>query len=287
MKRVIITGANGQLGADIVQHMAKCVDDVLQLSHTQIDITDKFAVENLIKEYKPDVFINTAAYHHVDLCEDHPDLAISVNATAPAYIAELSAINKFKFVHFSTDYVFDGSKSSPYNESDITNPLNQYGISKSIGEQQILEANPDSLILRVSALYGIQPCRAKKGLNFVKLMLKLAKDRGEVKVVNDEFVSPTSTESIAHMLPRLLVNDLNGIVHLTAEGACSWYEFAEEIFKQTKTNVILMVATSDDFPAKTNRPKYSVLENRILKEANMNDMPHWKESLQRYLKYNL
>lgn len=287
MKRVIITGANGQLGADIVQHMVKCVDDVLQLSHSQIDITDKLAVENLIKEYKPDVFINTAAYHHIDLCEDHPDLALSVNAIAPAYIAELSALNKFKFVHFSTDYVFDGSKSSPYNESDTTNPLNQYGVSKSIGEQQILETNPDALILRVSALYGIQPCRAKKGLNFVKLMLKLAKEKGDVKVVNDEFVSPTSTESIAQMLPRLLVNDLSGIVHLTAEGSCSWYEFAEEIFHQSKTDVRLLVASPDDFPAKTNRPKYSVLENSILRRANLNDMPHWKESLQRYLKYNL
>lgn len=282
-KRIAITGANGQLGADIVDIFRKRGDQVFMINHEEIDITHSTALIQMLNAIQPDILVNTAAYHHVDLCEQFPESAMLVNTNAPTMMAYYCKQNGVKFVHFSTDYVFDGTKGSFYTEDDEPNPLNQYGLSKRLGELGVMRVNPDSLILRVSALYGKHPCRAKAGLNFVQLMLKIASEKGEVKVVRDEFVSPTSTFSIAQKLPELIDADLKGIVHLTSQGSCSWYEFAEAIFEGARTNVRLLAATSSDFPAKTPRPANSVLENAVLKNARLNEMPHWRESLRDYL----
>lgn len=169
--------------------------------------------------------------------------------------------------YISTDYVFDGKKASPYVETDVASPLNAYGISKLAGEHCTAAAVPKHFVLRVSAIYGHQPCRAKGGLNFVELMLKLARERDKLRVVDDEFVSPTPTVQIAQQLVALSRSNQYGLYHGTAEGSCSWYEFAREIFNVTGTQVRLEKADPGEFPAKVKRPKYSVLENSALKAA--------------------
>lgn len=283
MKKVLITGANGQLGSDLVLSFSQSGYEVIIRTHDDLDIGNFAEVKNQLDLIKPDLLINTAAFHHVDLCEADRDKAMLINAEAPANMARVCKDLNIRFVHFSTDYVFDGMKNEPYTETDIPAPLNVYGDSKMLGEQLIASHCTDYLIIRVSAIYGKYPCRAKNGLNFIQLMLKLAHEKGEVKVVDDEFVSPTATKNIAMQLPVLLDENINGIIHMTSEGACSWHEFAREIFDYTKTQVILHKASSNDFPAKTPRPKYSVMENTVLKSRNINKMMHWKDALHTYL----
>jgi dTDP-4-dehydrorhamnose reductase len=282
-KTVLITGANGQLGSDIAKEFMANGFTVISFTHVLADITNFAKMREIIEIHKPQIVINAAAYHNVDLCEANPEKAMEVNFLAPENLAKICYEKFIQFIHFSTDYVFDGEKNSPYLESDEAKPLNEYGKSKLAGEEAVLEANPNALILRVSALYGKNPCRAKNGLNFVQLMLKKASENADLKVVSDEFVSPTSTESIAKILPHLVEINLNGIVHLTSEGSCSWYEFAKEIFTYSVLNPSLSEAKSTDFPGKTPRPKYSVLENARLKSIDTMQMPDWKTSLHNYL----
>ncbi len=279
----MITGANGQLGSDLNDVLSSGGYKIIALTHQDADLADSKKIIDLLNEYQPNVFINTAAFHHVDQCEADLEKAMLINATAPALIAGICKERNITFIHFSTDYVFDGEKGSPYLETAIANPLNNYGISKRKGEEAILLINPNAIIIRVSAIYGKNPCRAKNGLNFVQLMLKKANENADLKVVDDEIVSPTSTESIANCVYELLNKNLSGIIHMTSEGSCSWFEFAQEIFNYSKTPANLTAAKSTDFPAKTPRPKYSVLENEVLKKNDLNFMPHWKTALHLYL----
>lgn len=284
MIKVMITGANGQLGADILSVLQHKKFDVLGLTHQDVDIGDIDRFKQLFDLHQPDVLINTAAFHNVNACELDPSTAKYINTDAPARMAALCTLHQKRFIHFSTDYVFDGAKGIPYTEDDQTAPLNVYGETKRAGESQVLLCGPDHLVLRVSALYGHHPCRAKNGLNFIRLMLKLAAEKGEVTVVDDEYVSPTSTRNIAEMIP-LILNDtsLEGIVHLTSEGECSWYDFAAEIFSYTHTPVKLNKAAPSTTPPEIRRPKYSVLENRKWNASGFPKMNHWKASLFQYL----
>ena len=283
MKTIIITGANGQLGSDLCQILGEAGHNIIGLTHADADVSNFQKMKELIVANKADTFINTAAFHHVDQCEADLQKAMQVNCEGPAQIADFCFEKGIRFIHFSTDYVFDGKKKAPYLETDIPHPLNNYGLSKWKGEEAILKANPNALILRVSAIYGVFPCRAKNGLNFVQLMLKKAAENAELRVVNDEQVSPTSTLSIAKMVNIILNHTLNGVVHLTSEGSCSWYDFAKEIFDYMGIEAKLSTASSSDFPAKTPRPSYSVLENYKLKQLQINHMPHWKDALHVYL----
>lgn len=283
MTKVLITGANGQLGSDIVLAMQQAGYDTIGLTHQDIDVGNLMQVKKVLMYYNPHIVINTAAFHHVDQCETDHKQATLINATSPAFMARMCRYFNMQLIHFSTDYVFGGDKSSPYLETDVTVPLNVYGKSKREGELKIQAEGAQHLILRVSALYGKKPCRAKSGLNFIQLMLKLAREKGEVKVVDDEFVSPTSTGNVAAILPTLIQRELQGIVHLTSEGHCSWHDFAHEIFSYCQTDVKLNRATSADFISKTPRPKYSVLENAILHHNGIRDMKHWKDALHEYL----
>lgn len=280
--KIAVFGANGQLGSDIVKLLEKN-HEVTKLTHADADLGDGAAILNILNSINPDAIINTAAFHHAEQCEQDPQKAESINVLAPSIMAEYAATHHAKFIHFSTDYVFDGNQHKPYIETDQAKPLNVYGQSKLKGEQQVLSKNPEAVVMRVSGLYGMSPCRAKNGLNFVQLMLKLAKEKGEVKVVDDEFVSPTYTRNIAEQVEKILHSNISGIVHSTSEGSCSWNQFANEIFTRTGTQVILHKAVSADFPAKVPRPHYSVLENAKLKEAGINVMLPWQEALQQYL----
>jgi dTDP-4-dehydrorhamnose reductase len=186
-------------------------------------------------------------------------------------------------MHVSTDYVFDGAKGRPYEESDAPNPLSVYGNTKLSGEYFVRSTANKHFVLRTSAIYGRSPCRAKGGLNFIELMMKLATDRGEVHVVDDEVVTPTSTVDLAGQMVALSRCDFYGLYHATAEGSCSWHEFAREIFALTRTKVNLKVAGPNEFPAKVPRPKYSVLENCGLKTHKVNVFRQWQEGLREYL----
>jgi dTDP-4-dehydrorhamnose reductase len=281
--KVAVIGANGQLGADIVSAFVCKGDTVAPLTHESIELSSLESVRACLGLQSPDLVVNTAAMHHVENCESHPDKAYAVNATGARNLAlvthELGAV----LVHVSTDYVFDGKKGQPYVESDVPLPINVYGNSKLAGEYFVRTVNPKHFVLRTSALYGKHPCRAKGGQNFVDLMLRLGHDRGRVRVVNDEFVSPTATLDVARQIVALSRCDTYGLYHATAEGSCSWYEFAREIFAISKVSAEVEIASPSEFPAKVPRPRYSVLDNCGLKSRDLNMFRPWQTGLSEYL----
>jgi dTDP-4-dehydrorhamnose reductase len=281
--KVAVLGGNGQLGADVVRAFADNGDEVLALTHADIEIADGESVANKLRELQPDLVVNTAAMHHVENCELQPDRAFAVNALGARNLALATRDIGSVLMHISTDYVFDGSKGSPYDEGDPPRPLSVYGNTKLAGEYFVRSTLEEHFVLRTSAIYGKSPCRAKGGLNFIQLMLKLAKERGEVHVVDSEFVTPTATPELARQMVVLSRCKTYGLYHVTAEGACSWFEFAREIFALTRTKVSLKIAGPNEFPAKVPRPKYSVLENRGLKLLGLNTFRPWQEGLRDYL----
>jgi dTDP-4-dehydrorhamnose reductase len=282
--KIAVIGATGQLGCDVVAAFLAAGNQVTGLGHDDLDIASTDSVKSLLGSIQPDVVVNTAAFHHVDKCEVDPALAFSVNALGSRHVAQTTAALGAKLFHISTDYVFGGEKQSPYTESDRAVPVNVYGNSKLAGEHFVCSTNPRHFILRVSALYGTNPCRAKGGLNFVELMIKLSREREEIRVVDSEFVSPTPTTEIARQIVELSRTSEYGLYHATAEGSCSWHEFAGAIFDLTGIKVRLERANPGEFPAKAPRPKYSVLENAALKRKSLNVFRQWKEGLKNYLK---
>lgn len=280
---VAVIGANGQLGADIMAEFQQAGMHTVGLVHEDLDIASLAAVRTACHCIHPSIIVNTAAMHHVEKCEEDPGRAYEVNALGAQNVAIVSRELDAKLVHISTDYVFDGLKYRPYLENDAAAPLNVYGSTKLAGESFIRNTSHKYFIVRTSALYGANPCRAKGGRNFVDLMLKLAAERGGVRVVNDEVVSPTSTSDLARQIVALSSTLHFGLYHATAEGSCSWYDFARAIFDLTNTRVNLQVAAPDEFPAKVPRPKYSVLENAGLKRLGLNTLSSWEQGLSRYL----
>jgi len=281
--KVAVIGANGQLGSDLVAAFSGNGDAVRGLTHSEVEVSDLQSVSQALKDFQPQVIVNTAAMHHVENCESDPGKAFAVNALGPRNLAIVARDLGAVLMHVSTDYVFDGGKGSPYVEEDNPRPLNAYGITKLAGEHFVRATTEKQFVIRTSGLYGKSPCRAKGGLNFIELMLKLAKERGEVRVVDSEVVTPTSTAELAQQMVQLSRSDCYGLYHATAEGSCSWYEFAREIFTVTDTAVRLKVAAPGEFPAKVARPKYSVLENRALKSRGLNMFRPWQDALHKYL----
>jgi dTDP-4-dehydrorhamnose reductase len=283
--KVAVIGANGQLGSDLVAEFIANGDVVIPLTHADIDISSLESVKASLVGHQAAIVVNTAAMHHVEDCEAQPERAFAVNAMGPRnlglVVRELGAL----LIHVSTDYVFDGQSKEPYVEEDVALPLNVYGNSKLAGEHFVRSLATRHLVIRSSALYGRHRCRAKPGENFVNLMLKLARDRGRVRVVDDEFVSPTSTLELARQIVALSRCDAYGLYHATAEGSCSWYEFAREIFALTGTKVSLEIARPNEFPAKVPRPKYSVLENAGLKRIGLSRFNPWPVALADYLRH--
>jgi dTDP-4-dehydrorhamnose reductase len=281
--RVAVFGANGQLGKDVAAAFLAQGDEVAALTHEDVEVTSPDSVKQCLESARPELVINTAAFHNVNRCEDEPARAFAVNALGARNVAQVTDLLEAKLVHISTDYVFDGTKSTPYIEEDQPRPLNVYGNSKLSGEYFVRSINPRHFVVRVSAIYGENPCRAKEGLNFVELMLKTARERGEVRVVDDQRVTPTPTVEIARQLTLLSKTADYGLFHATAEGSCSWYEFARAIFDLTGTKVRLERPRPGEYPAKANRPKNSVLENAVLKSMSLNVFTHWKNGLENYL----
>jgi dTDP-4-dehydrorhamnose reductase len=280
--KIAVIGADGQLGTDVVKAFAANGDEVVSLTHSDIEISDTGSTSERLTALRPNIIINTAAMHHVDKCEQDPAKAFAVNGLGAKNLALAAKEIGAKLMHVSTDYVFDGEKRTPYAETDAPRPLNAYGNSKLSGEYFVRSTVPEHFVLRTSAIYGKSPCRAKGGLNFIELMLKLARERGEVKVVDDEFVSPTPTPEIARQIVALSRSDAYGLYHATAEGSCSWHAYAKEIFAMTNTKVNLLIAGPNEFPIKVPRPKYSVLENAGLKKHGLNVFQPWQQGLRDY-----
>jgi dTDP-4-dehydrorhamnose reductase len=281
--KVAVIGANGQLGHDVVHAFADQGDEVHTLTHRDIELSSLESVLACLRAAQADAVVNTAAMHNVESCEQQPGRAHEVNVVGARNLASATRDLGSVLIHISTDYVFDGKKGKPYVESDEARPLNVYGRTKLEGEQSVQDINPKHYVLRTAALYGTHPCRAKGGQNFVDLMLRLARERGRVRVVDCEFTSPTATADVARQIAALSRSDAYGLYHATAEGSCSWYEFAREIFRVADVSVNLEVASPDEFPAKVPRPAYSVLENRGLKSHNLDGFRPWQEGLHNYL----
>ncbi|HEV2988492.1 MAG TPA: dTDP-4-dehydrorhamnose reductase [Candidatus Angelobacter sp.] len=281
--KVAILGANGQLGADITTAFLAEGDEVLALTHEDVEVSSLESVKKFLETASPEIVINTAAFHNVERCEDEPLPAFTVNAIGARNVAQVTDSLGVKLVHISTDYVFDGAKLSPYVEEDQPRPLNVYGNSKLAGEYFVRCTNPRHFVVRVSGIYGKHPCRAKAGLNFVEMMLKLAREREELRVVDDQRVTPTPTIEIAKQLTLLSRTSDYGIYHATSEGSCTWYEFARTIFDLTGTKVRLEPARAGEFPTKARRPRNSVLENAALKSKSLNVFADWRTGLEDYL----
>jgi dTDP-4-dehydrorhamnose reductase len=275
--RILIIGANGQLGRDIIKVFKEI--ELIPLTHHEIEITDFFQSKKTIEKYSPEIVINTAAFHNVPECEKYPDKAFLVNSIGVKNLAEICREHNLTLVHISTDYVFDGKKNNPYTEEDVPNPLNAYGISKLAGEFFAKKVEMH-YIIRVASLFGIGGCRAKGGRNFVKAMLNFAKTKDVVQVTSNIICSPTYTVDAAMKIKEILEKKLpSGIYHVANDGTCSWYEFAVEIFKQIGAKTKVEERIESEEIAGVKRPLYSPLRSTKIKPLR-----HWKEALKAYLK---
>jgi dTDP-4-dehydrorhamnose reductase len=283
--KIVLIGPNGQLGTDINKVFSTDPDfTIVPLNHAAVDITDIADAKAIIDSHAPDAVINTAAFHQVDKCEEEVEKTFAVNAAAIKNLAVICKERDIPFVQISTDYVFgiDQERRQPYIETDKPGPVNVYGVSKIAGEMCIQYIAQKYFIVRVAGLFGTAGSSGKGG-NFIETMLKIAREKGEVKVKNDEFTSPTYTVDVANNLKALIKNDAYGVYHMTSQGECSWFEFASKIFELTGTKVDCQPVPADNFPTPAKRPRYTVLENAHLKEIGLDQMSRWEDALKKYL----
>jgi dTDP-4-dehydrorhamnose reductase len=281
--KIAIIGANGQLGTDLFQ-VFNSREEVVPLTHNDIEISDIDNVKRVLSNIRPDVVINTAAYHNVPQCEMNSMRAFEINGLGLLNLSRISKDLDYILVHYSTDYVFDGLKMSPYHEEDRENPVNVYAVTKLAGEYFVKNYSEKYFIIRISGIYGKVPCRAKGG-NFITTMVKVAKEKSVVKVVSDEILTPTPTEDIARNTFSLIRTQAYGLYHMSCEGECSWYEFAKVIFETLNLKTPLEPCSVMDFSSPVRRPHYSVLENRNLGKIGLDQMKPWKDSLRAFLNH--
>ena len=275
--KVVVTGAKGQLGTDLVHLLADRGYEVYGYGREELDITNFDQVKQVISEVNPDVVIHAAAYTKVDLAESEPDKAFLINAYGTRNVVVASEAVGTKLVYVSTDYVFDGTVNVPYNEFAPTNPLSVYGKSKLAGEQFVRDLHSKFFIVRTSWVYG------KYGNNFVKTMLKLAQERDELMVVHDQVGCPTYTVDLANCILELIQTEKYGIYHVSNSGHCSWYEFAKAIFEEAGIKVKVNPCTTKDFPRPAPRPACSVFEHMALKLNGFSEMREWREALKEFI----
>ena len=279
--KTLIIGASGQLGQDLMRVFG---DDAIGLTHTDIDVTDGIGVSRIVREHAPDWVVNTAAFHRVDDCERNATLAFAVNATGAANVARAAAETDAGVVFYSTDYVFGGEdrpRHDPHTESSLPDPYNIYGISKLAGERMVMNANPRHLVIRSAGLYGTATSR--KGWTFPELMANKGRTDGWAKVVTDQALSPTYTHDLAEATQALMARDARGLFHLTNEGECSWFEFAQATFDITGIAVNLEPATTVTAPRRARRPPYSALASERLAATGVAPLRPWREALAHYL----
>ncbi|MBU0592644.1 MAG: dTDP-4-dehydrorhamnose reductase [Gammaproteobacteria bacterium] len=288
--KILLTGKNGQVGWELQRTLAP-LGDVVAVDRQALDLTSPDAIRALIREVKPNLIVNPAAYTAVDQAESEPEVAMAVNGTAPAIMAEEAKKLGAAMVHYSTDYVFDGSKATPYNELDATSPINVYGRTKLAGEQAVQATGIPHLILRTSWVYG------NRGKNFLLTILRLAGERDELKIVDDQIGAPTSSRMIAEITGQILaqcfspiphspslIDQYSGLYHLTAAGQTSWHGFSAAILENrvrltgAPAPQLSQIQTSD-YPLPAPRPHYSVMSNNELKHAFGVAIPTWRNGL--------
>lgn len=279
-KHILVTGANGQLGQSVKEisvnypHLAFTF-----VSRTELDITNKEEVKTYFEKYSFDAVVNCAAYTAVDLAETEVENARLVNAIATKYLAEATAQKAIPFIHISTDYVFDGTVSTPRLETDQVNPIGVYGQTKLEAEELALAINPQSIILRTAWVYS------KYGKNFVKTMLLLFSEKEEIGVINDQIGSPTNAVDLADAIAQILSQEqlVYGIFNYSNEGECSWFEFASKIKELSNSSIKINPIPSSAYQTPAKRPAYSLLNKTKIKQTFNISIPNWEESLKKEL----
>ena len=282
MKRILITGANGQLGQSIAE-MSKNHKEIecFFVTRNELDITNEDLVNHYFDDKSFDFVINCAAYTAVDKAEDDQENAFLVNAKATEFLAKISNVKNIPFIHVSTDYVFDGTESVPRLETDQTNPIGVYGQTKLDGENLALANNPKTIILRTAWVYS------RFGNNFVKTMLRLFNDKDSISVVADQIGSPTNAIDLANAILEIVSKDelVYGIYNYSNEGECSWFEFAQKIKEFSGSSIEINPVPTSAYPTKAKRPAYSLLDKSKIKEVYQLEIPAWEDSLKEELKH--
>jgi dTDP-4-dehydrorhamnose reductase len=285
--KILLTGVSGQVGWEL-QRTLMTVGEVISVNRNQLDLANPDSIRSTIRDIKPDLIVNSAAYTAVDKAESEIDLAMAINGVAPGIMAEEAKRLNAGIIHYSTDYVFDGNKNNPYQENELTNPQNIYGKTKLAGEEAISSIGVNHIIFRTSWVYGL------RGKNFLLTMQKLAKEREEIKVVDDQIGSPTWSRMIAEITAQVITlgqNNLNnffadkgGIYNLSPSGKTSWYGFAKAIFNDDFPNnerklQRLIPITTPEYPTPASRPAFSLLDNQKLSDTFGLKMPDWDQVL--------
>ncbi|MGV0936551.1 dTDP-4-dehydrorhamnose reductase [Empedobacter falsenii] len=282
MKRILVTGANGQLGQSILEQSKNYKEiECFFVTRNELDITNEELINHYFEDKSFDFVINCAAYTAVDKAEDDQENAYLVNAKATEFLAKITNEKGIPFIHVSTDYVFDGTEAQPRLETDQTNPIGVYGQTKLDGENLALENNPKTIILRTAWVYS------RFGNNFVKTMLRLFNDKDSISVVADQIGSPTNAIDLADAILTIISKDdlTYGIFNYSNEGECSWFEFAQKIKEFSNSTIEINPVPTSAYPTKAKRPAYSLLDKSKIKEVYQLDIPTWKDSLKEELKY--
>ncbi len=277
--KVLVTGVKGQLGYDVVRELQKRGHEAVGVDIDEMDITDAVAVERVMTEVQPDAVIHCSAYTAVDRAEEDIEICRRVNVDGTENIAKICKKLNCKMLYLSTDYIFSGDGERPWEPDDEASPLNAYGQSKYDGELVLKKYVEKYFIVRISWVFGIN------GNNFIKTMLRLGRENGAVKVVDDQIGSPTYTYDLARLLVDMIESDRYGAYHATNEGICSWYEFAKEIFRAAgMDNVSVTPVKSGEFPVKAKRPKNSRMSKEKLVTNGFSLLPAWQDAVARYIK---
>lgn len=274
---IVVTGANGQLGYDVVRELkTRNYDNVFSLTRKDLDISNKLEIKKILKKLKPKIIIHCAAYTDVDNAEENEELCMKVNFLGTKYLLNEAKRYQAKFLFISSDYVFNGKKETPYEIDDLPDPSSVYGKSKHLGEIETRKYYKH-FILRVSWLFG------KNGKNFVKTMLKLGNEKNSLRIVDDQRGSPTYTLDLSKLIVDMIETKKYGTYHASNEGECSWYEFSKEIFNQAKIKIELEPVLSSDYYTKAKRPTNSLISKSELDNKGFSRLPHWKNALKRFL----
>ena len=277
MNNILVTGSTGQLGSDVVKELLKRGYSTLSPNRSELNLCSEDNIRNYILNSNCEAIVHCAAYTQVDKAEDEKDLCIKINATATKHIAKCAKILDIPMIYISTDYVFDGTKDGKYTENDETNPINIYGESKLAGEKYVQEILDKYYIVRTSWVFNIN------GKNFIETMLRLSKANNQLSIVNDQIGSPTYTKDLSRLLVDMLETSKYGLYHATNEGYCSWYEFANTIFKLANINIDIKAINSNEYVSRAKRPLNSKLSKDKLIEYGFKPLPHWEDALKDYL----
>lgn len=279
--RILLIGSEGQLARDLAISLSR--HELVLRSHRELEVRDDIAVQQVVTAVAPECIINTAAYHRVDECEDRPEFAFAVNAVGGYNVARAAEASGAKLVHFSTDFVFDGKKHSPYTEADRPNPQSVYAMSKWTGERLVERYCEKHYVIRTCGLYGAGGS-ASKGGNFVRSILRAAEKGKPLRVVADQIVTPTSTADLADRVSQLLEHKSYGVYHMTNAGECSWFDFAKEALRLAGVAAKVTAVSSEEYGAKAQRPAYSVLDNTRMRALGIEEFRPWQSALADFIR---